>query len=57
MPHAGGLTALDVKGDLLATAGMQIRMGQLSLDTLVQVKALPDSWVRGRSSRIQMMGE
>jgi len=37
MPHAGGLTAMDMKGDLLATAGLQVRSGQLVMDNLVQV--------------------
>mmetsp|Transcript_18769 Transcript_18769/g.48144 ORF Transcript_18769/g.48144 Transcript_18769/m.48144 type:complete len:1322 (+) Transcript_18769:261-4226(+) len=37
VPHAGGLTAMDAKGDLLATAGLHVRMGQLVMDSLVQV--------------------
>ena len=37
--HAGGLQALDARGNFLATCGYSLRLGQLALDNTVKVLA------------------
>lgn len=44
LAHAGGLAAIDVRGDLIATCGYSIRMGQVVADNMVKVIAVAWCW-------------
>lgn len=37
LAHTGGVSAMEVQGDLVATAGFNKRMGQVTADNMVKV--------------------
>lgn len=41
--HSGGVVALDIRGDLVATAGFGMRHGQLVMEQFVKVRLTPNS--------------